>query len=39
MGVDILGPFPKAVGGYRFLFVTIDKFTNWPEATPMVNIT
>jgi hypothetical protein len=38
-GVDILGPFPKAVGGYRFLFVTIDKFTKWPEATPVVNIT
>jgi hypothetical protein len=24
-GVDILGPFPSAVGGYRFLFVAIDK--------------
>jgi hypothetical protein len=39
MGVDILGPFPRAVGGYRFLFVAIDKFIKWPEATPMVNIT
>jgi hypothetical protein len=39
MGVDILGPFPRAVGGYRFLFVAIDKFTKWPEATPMVSIT
>jgi transposase InsO family protein len=38
-GVDILGPFPKAVGGYRFLFVAIDKFTKWPEATPVVSIT
>jgi hypothetical protein len=38
-GVDILGPFPKVVGGYRFLFVAIDKFTKWPEATSMVNIT
>jgi hypothetical protein len=38
MGVDILGPFPRAIGGYQFLFVTIDKFTKWPEATPMVNI-
>jgi hypothetical protein len=37
--VDILGPFPRAVGGYRFLFVAINKFTKWPEATPMVNIT
>jgi hypothetical protein len=32
-GVDILGPFPRTVGGYRFLFVAIDKFTKWPEAT------
>jgi hypothetical protein len=38
-GVDILGPFPRAVGGYRFLFVAIDKFTKWPEATPVVSIT
>jgi transposase InsO family protein len=38
-GVDILGPFPRAVSGYRFLFVAIDKFTKWPEATPVVSIT
>jgi hypothetical protein len=37
--VDILGPFPRAVGGDRYLFVAIDKFTKWPEATPVVNIT
>jgi hypothetical protein len=37
MGVDILGPFPRAVGGYRYLFVAIDKFTKWPKATPVVN--
>jgi hypothetical protein len=39
MGVDILGPFPMAVGRYRFLFVAIDKFTKWPQPTPMVSIT
>jgi hypothetical protein len=39
MGVDILGPFPSAIGRYRFLLVAIDKFTKWPEATPVVNIT
>jgi hypothetical protein len=38
-GVDILGPFPRAISGYRYLFVAIDKFTKWPEATPVVNIT
>jgi ribonuclease HI len=38
-GVDILGPFPRAVSGYCFLFVAIDKFTKWPEATPVVSIT
>jgi hypothetical protein len=38
-GVDILGPFPRAVGGYHFLFVAIDKFTKWLEATRVVNIT
>ena len=38
-GVDILGPFLQAVGGYRFLYVAIDKFTKWPEVTAVVNIT
>jgi hypothetical protein len=38
-GLDILGPFPRAVGGYRYLYVTIEKFTKWPDATPVVNIT
>eukprot|EP00267_Zea_mays_P022130 XP_008646644.1 uncharacterized protein K02A2.6-like [Zea mays] len=38
-GVDILGLFPRAVGGYRYLFVAIDKFTKWSEATPVVSIT
>nr|ABA95990.1 retrotransposon protein, putative, unclassified [Oryza sativa Japonica Group] len=34
MGLDILGPFSRGQGGYRFLFVAIDKFTKWIEATP-----
>jgi transposase InsO family protein len=37
-GLDIVGPFPRAVGMYRFLYVAIDKFTKWPEATPVVNV-
>jgi hypothetical protein len=39
MGVDILGPFPRVVDGYQFLYVAIDKFTKWLKATPVVNIT
>jgi hypothetical protein len=35
-GLDIMGPFLRAIGGYRFLYVAIDKFTKWPEATPVV---
>nr|CAH66235.1 H0825G02.12 [Oryza sativa] len=31
-GLDILGPFPRGQGGYRFLFVAINKFTKWIEA-------
>jgi hypothetical protein len=26
-GLDILGHFPKAIGGYCYLYVAIDKFT------------
>jgi transposase InsO family protein len=37
-GLDIVGLFPRVVGGYRFLYVTIDKFTKWPKATPVVKI-
>jgi transposase InsO family protein len=37
-GLDILWPFPRAVGGYRYLYVTINKFTKWPEATPVIKI-
>jgi hypothetical protein len=33
-GLDILGPFPRAQGGYRYLYVTIDKFTKWVEVEP-----
>eukprot|EP00267_Zea_mays_P024101 XP_008650310.1 uncharacterized protein LOC103631085 [Zea mays] len=36
---DVLVASRKSVGDYRYLFVAIDKFTKWPEATPVVNIT
>jgi hypothetical protein len=37
-GLHILDPFPRAVGGYRYLYIAIDKFTKWPEATPVITI-
>jgi transposase InsO family protein len=38
VGLDIVGPFPRAIRGYRFLYIAINKFTKWPEATPVVKI-
>jgi transposase InsO family protein len=37
-GLDILGPFPRVIGGYRYLYITVDKFTKWLEATHVVKI-
>ena len=37
-GLDLLGPFPRALGGYRYLYVAIDKFTKWPEVEPVRTI-
>jgi transposase InsO family protein len=36
--LDILGPFPRAQGGYRYLYVAIDKFTKWAEVEPVCTI-
>nr|ABA95702.1 retrotransposon protein, putative, unclassified [Oryza sativa Japonica Group] len=37
-GLDILGPFRRAPGGFEYLYVAIDRFTKWPEAYPVVKI-
>jgi transposase InsO family protein len=34
-----VGILPRAPGGFRFLFIGVDTFTKWMEATPVVNIT
>jgi hypothetical protein len=36
--LDILGPFPRVIGGYWYLYIAIDKFKKWPEVTPVVKI-
>ena len=37
-GLDLLGPFPRALEGYRYLYLAIDKFTKWPEVEPVRTI-
>jgi hypothetical protein len=34
-GLDIVGKMPRAVGGYRYVVVTVDKFTKWVEVEPV----
>jgi len=35
VAVDLVGPFPTATGGYKFLLTVIDLATRWPEAIPL----
>ncbi|XP_016206084.1 uncharacterized protein LOC107646414 [Arachis ipaensis] len=37
-GLDILGPFPIALGQVKFLLVSIDYFSKWIEAQPLARI-
>ena len=37
-GLDIMGPFPKAVGNKRYLLVSTKYFTEWVEVEPLANI-
>ena len=34
-----MGPFPRATGGFEFLYVAIDKFRKWPEVEPVRKVT
>ena len=37
-GLDIVGPFPPAIGGWKFLLVAVDYFMKWIEAKPLAKI-
>jgi hypothetical protein len=39
LGIDILGPFPRAVRGFEYLYVAIDKFIKWPKVEPVRKVT
>jgi hypothetical protein len=38
-GLDMIGPFKKAQGGYTHILVVIDKFTKWIEYKPIASLT
>nr|AAQ56376.1 putative polyprotein [Oryza sativa Japonica Group]AAQ56400.1 putative polyprotein [Oryza sativa Japonica Group] len=38
-GLDIIGPFPVARNGYKFVIVSVEYFSRWIEAEPLVAIT
>jgi len=39
VAIDLVGPFPTATGGFRFLLTCIDLATRWPEAVPLKTTT
>jgi hypothetical protein len=38
MGIDLVGPFKKANGGFTHIFITSDKFTKWINVMPAASI-
>ncbi|KAI3465894.1 hypothetical protein Pfo_022557 [Paulownia fortunei] len=38
-GIDIVGPFPLAIGQRKFLIVAVDYFSKWIETEPVAKIT
>ena len=38
-GLDSIGPFRTAPGGYKHVIVTVDKFTKWIEVRPVAKVT
>jgi hypothetical protein len=37
-GLELLGPFKKALGGFTHLLITMDKFTKQIEGKPIAKI-
>jgi hypothetical protein len=37
-GLDVVGPLKHAPGGFKYIYVAIDKFTKWIEYKPLVKL-
>jgi hypothetical protein len=37
-GLDLVGPFKKAKGGFTHIFVTVDKFIKWIKVKLVASI-
>jgi hypothetical protein len=38
-GLDLVGPFKKAKGGFTHIFIVVDKIAKWIEVKPVASIT
>jgi transposase InsO family protein len=38
-GLDLVGLFKKAKGGFTHIFIAVDKFTKWIKVKPAASIT
>jgi MinD superfamily P-loop ATPase len=38
-GLDVIGSFRTAPGGYKNILVAVDKFTKWIEVRPVAKVT
>ena len=39
VAIDIVGPFPTAKGGFKFMLTCVDTASRWPEAFPIRSTT
>jgi hypothetical protein len=37
-GLNLVGPFKKAQGGFTHIFIAVDKFTKWVKVKPSASI-
>jgi hypothetical protein len=37
-GLNLVGPFRTAPGGYKHILVVVDKFTKWIKVQPIASV-